>query len=61
MISIDGLGLHLVIDADISSHGLLVVLELRFDLLCGHIDGLLSYLLVLLGAILAILELVQHI
>ena len=61
MISINGLGLHLVVDTDISSHRLLIVLELRFDLLCGHIDSLLSDLLVLLGAILAILELVQHI
>ena len=62
MISIDGLGFHLVIDADISSHGLLIVLELRFDLLRGHIDGLLSDLLVLFGAIiLVILELIEHV
>ena len=58
MITVDGLRFHLVIDADISSHRLLIVLELRLDLLrCQH-RGPFADLLVLLRAVFAIFELV---
>ena len=57
-ITIDGLRLHLVIDADISSHRLLIVLELRLDLLrCQH-RGSFADLLVLFRAVFAIFELI---
>ena len=60
VITIDELRLHLVIDADIPSHRLLIVLELRLDLLrCQH-GCPLADLLVLLRTVFAIFELVLN-
>ena len=60
MITIYDLRLHLVIDADISSHWLLVILELLFDLLCSHHGRSLADLLILFSAVFAIFELVLN-
>ena len=58
VITVDGLRLHLVIDADISSHRLLIVLELRLNLLrCQHCSPF-ADLFVLFCAVFAIFELV---
>ena len=59
-VAIDGLRLHLVVDTDVAPHRLLIVLELRLDLLgCQHGRSF-ADLFVLLRAVFAVFELVLN-
>ena len=60
VIASNGLCLHLVVDAHISAHRLLVILKLRFDLLSSHHLCPLLDLLIRLSAILAVSKLVLY-
>lgn len=61
MVTIDDLGFHLVVDAHVAAHGLLIARELLLDLLSGHQRCALLYLLFDFGAVLDITQLVLQI
>lgn len=60
VLSIDHLCFHLVVDAHVSPHWLLVILELLLDLLSGHHSRSFAEVLVGVCAVLTVSELVLH-
>lgn len=61
VLSVDHLGLHLVVNTDVAAHGLLVILELHLHLLRCQVSCTLALGVVVDAAVLAASHLVLHV